>query len=142
MLRWTILLTTLLIWIAALAAVYFNFRPREENVDAKVSAKTLNRYFSEGSSEERPERSGWRIYIDAAELKSDTFTQLPLSGATSGRKLNYNGVNEDKLAHVGWFYSELKRKHPTRVTQKNDLLIKFPDKIKDEVFLLKTIGDV
>jgi hypothetical protein len=129
MLRWTILLTTLALWLTSLALVYYRFRPRPPQDLAPGSEMALEALFDDAGEPRRE----WRLFVDLQGLK-----EMAQSGTAAGpARLQqvWSGLDESRLFEVGTLITQIRRSpQAMRVEQGTDLRWDLPPEV-DSVIL-------
>ncbi len=134
MLRWLVLLVTLVVWLLCIRLVYQNYGPQEAHEPVTADRKALDNLF--GDSVEM--HASWDIYIRPSDLNDSS--KLPfagLSGAASTtpppakpeKRVPWSGYDEAGLSHVGRLDVNLKTKF-TLAEMKSELHVDLPDEIR------------
>lgn len=114
MLRWSILLGTLALWLSCMLLVYLHCRPQMQKENATGSQAGLEMLFDENAELER----GCRIFVDLQKLKNSSAEEKRPAALNA----LWNGLDESRLTEVGWIKTSIKKKTPdaTRAEQISD----------------------
>ncbi len=116
MFRWTILIGTLVVWLACMLLVYQRSRPAAAMAADALAQERLEALFDENAEMER----GWWIYVDTQRLNTSEKSATVMPG--------WLGTDELKLTHVGWIKTVFKKRgaDETRMEQVSDAEIRVP----------------
>src|SRR5690348_8967498 len=113
MLRWSILLATLVLWLSCMALVYVHCKPQMQRDAGPSNSSTLDALFAEDAESER----GSRVFVDVQKLKNGI-----VSADKKPAPVLWNGVDERGLTEIGWLKTTIKKKtsDATRLEQITD----------------------
>ena len=134
MLRWMVLLVTLVVWLLCIRLVYLNYGPQETHEAVTADRKALDNIFDETVET----HASWDIYIRPSDLNDSK--KLPFAGlsgnstapsapAANEKPQPWSGYDETVLSHVGHLDVNLKRKF-TLAELKSELRVDLPEEIR------------
>src|SRR5437868_2862058 len=103
MLRWSILLATLVIWLSCMALVYVHCKPQMQREGTPNSSASLEALFAEDAETER----GSRVFVDLQKLQG-SFASNDKKPASAS--VLWDGINERNLTEIGWLKTSIKKK--------------------------------
>lgn len=132
MLRWSILIVTLVVWLVCMNSVYMKFSPQVSRNTVTANTTSLENLFDENGEVSM----SWDVFVRPAELNDSNLMPFsgmdPRVGAASKPKgvphVDWTGVDETGLAHVGRLEAHVRRKF-TRVEQTASVNLQIPEQI-------------
>ncbi len=135
MLRWSILIVTLIAWLVCMRFVYVKFGPQVSHNIVTANTAALDNLFDDNGDV----AMSWDVYVRPSEINDSNI--LPFSGMDTNLNgsahpkkdppphVEWNGVDETGLTHVGRLDTNMKRKF-TRVEQTANLNLVFPEELR------------
>jgi hypothetical protein len=145
MLRWMLLIVTFVLWLLCMRMVYVNFAPRDTSHVIQEGEGALGNYLDEDIEP----RSGWLIYLDPEEMKSDKLIppglieMTPDKGDVSKAATpheRWSGHDENALLQVGTIDITVNQKYlRTRAEEIKHVNLRFPSQVKS---VLHDLGEM